>query len=119
MDLFLLFTYRSLISYSDGCSGQNKNHTIISLLADLQRQGVYEVINHKFLVRGHTFLENDRDFSQIEKRKKNPQALVPDDWQKVVREANLRKPFVVCRILFIYNNESNRKTRNDNRTASD
>jgi len=64
-------------------------------MADLQHQGIYEVINHKLLMRGPTFLENDRDFAQIEKRKKTARALVPDDWLTVVREAKLTKPFIV------------------------
>ena len=53
------------------------------------------------MVRGHTFLENDRDFAQIERRKKTALVLVPQDWLKVVEEAKLVKPFVVCRILYI------------------
>ena len=44
---------------------------------------------------GHTFLENDTDFSQIEKRKKSAAVYLPEDWLKVVRDANQRKPFIV------------------------
>ena len=84
-----------LVSYSDRCTGQNKNYLLVKFLTDLQREGIYEAINHKFLVRGHTFLENDIDFSQIEKRKKTAKVLVPDDWLTVVREAKLTKPFIV------------------------
>ena len=50
-------------------------------------------------VRGHTFLENDCDFNQIEKRKKSVQVLLPEDWCKIVRETNLRKPIKVCKYL--------------------
>ena len=46
-------------------------------------------------MRGHTFLENDTDFSQIEKRKKSAAVYLPEDWFKVVRDANQRKPFIV------------------------
>jgi len=52
------------------------------------------VINHKFLMRGHTFLENDRDFTQIEEQK-TAQVLVPNNWLTVVREAKLTKPFIL------------------------
>lgn len=86
---------RSLVSYSDGCSGQNRNKTIVALYAELHRTGVYEVLNHKYLVRGHTFLQNDTDFNRIEKRKKSAVVYLPEDWCKVVREANTVKPFVV------------------------
>ena len=73
------FPHRSLVSYSNGCGGQNKNQTIISLYLELQRTGVYEILDHKFLVRGHTFLENDRDFVHIEKRKNSAKVVLPDD----------------------------------------
>ena len=59
----------------------------------MHKRGVYDIINHKFLVRGHTFLENDRDFSLIEKRKKTAEVLLPGAWTQVFREANLKKPF--------------------------
>jgi len=90
----LLFIHRSLVSYSDGCGGQNKNSTVISFFMELHRNGVYERIDHKYLERGHTFLENDTDFSQIEKRKRSAVVYLPEDWVEVIREANLRKPFI-------------------------
>lgn len=89
------FSHRSLVSYSDGCGGQNKNQTIISLYLELQRMGVYEILDHNFLVRGHTFLENDCNFAQIEKRKNSAKVVLPDDWVQVVRDTTLTKPFQV------------------------
>ena len=50
----LIFLFRSLVSYSSGCGGQNKNITIIGLYSELHLCGIYEVLDHKFLVRGHT-----------------------------------------------------------------
>ena len=44
---------------------------------------------------GHTFLENDRDFPQIEKRKKSAVVYLPGDWSNIVGETNLRNPFIV------------------------
>ncbi|KAL9952962.1 hypothetical protein ACROYT_G040295 [Oculina patagonica] len=85
---------RSLVSFSDGCGGQNKNRTVVALFAELHQRGIYEVLNH----RGHTFLENDIDFLQIEKRKKNSCCYIPQDWMKVVEETNQTKPFVVTEI---------------------
>ena len=86
------------MSFSDGCGGQNKNRTIVGLFAELHRMGVYEVIDHRYLVRGHTYLENDIDFSQIEKRKKSAQVYLPQDWLKVVEDTNVTHPFVVTEI---------------------
>ena len=46
-------------------------------------------------MRGHTFLENDIDFSQIDKWKKSTAVYLSEDWFKVVRDANQMKPFIV------------------------
>ena len=94
----LSFFNRSLVTFSDGCGGQNKNCTIISLFHDMHKRGVYDIINYKFLVRGHTFLENERDFSLIVKRKRTTEVLLPGDWTQVIREANLKKPFIATEV---------------------
>ena len=83
-DCSVLF-FRSLISYSDGCGGQNKNHTFLFYYIDLFKRGVFESIEHKFMVRGHSYLENDRDFALIEKTKKSSTVLLPEDWA-ILRE---------------------------------
>lgn len=54
---------------------------------------MYEVFDHKYLVRGQTFLLR-HCFGQIEKRKKSATVYLPENWFKVVREANQLKPFV-------------------------
>ena len=89
---------RSLVSYSDGCGGQNKNLTIVGLYNELHLSRVYDVLDHKFLTRGHTFLRNDSDFAQIEKRNASATVYVPGDWSPVVKEANRRNPFEVVTI---------------------
>ena len=86
---------RSLVSFSDGCGGQNKNLTIIALYNELHHSRVYDILNHQFLTRGHTFLSNDTDFAQIEKRKASAIVYIPSDWFSVVKEANCRNPFEV------------------------
>ena len=50
------------------------------------------------MVRGHSYLKNDRDFALIEKRKKSSTVLLPEDWAKVIEGANLRNPFKVTRM---------------------
>ena len=37
-----------LVSYSDGCGGQNKNLTSIGLYDELHLSWVYVILNHKF-----------------------------------------------------------------------
>ena len=46
-------------------------------------------------MKGHTFLQNDRDFSRIEKRQKSVVVYLPEDWCKVAGEASTVKPFLV------------------------
>ena len=89
---------RSLVSYSDGCGGQNKSLTIIGLFSEFHFAGIYKVIDHLYLKRGHTYLDNDRDFSIIEKRKAFAEVYVPRDWYQVVKEAGVAKPFQVVQM---------------------
>ena len=56
---------------------------------------MYKQIDHKFLVRGHTFLPNDRDFSHIEKRKAAARVFVPQQWEDVITTARHANPFRV------------------------
>lgn len=50
-----------------------------------------EEIYHKFLEPGHTYMECDRSFGLIEKRKRKfPQVFVPDNWSDVIRSASKR-----------------------------
>ena len=58
-----------LIFFSDECCGPNKNQVMVAFLLRLIERGVYKSIYYKFLVWGHTFLPNDRDFSCIEAKK--------------------------------------------------
>ena len=82
-----------LVLFSDGCSGQNKNRVVVAFFLRLVQSGFYKSIDHKFLVRGHTFLPNDRDFSCIEARKKVEKAYIPSDWVRIVQQARARNPF--------------------------
>ncbi|KAK4875421.1 hypothetical protein RN001_011843 [Aquatica leii] len=56
-----------IIAYSDACTGQNRNIKTslmwLKLLADSKN---LKVIDHKFLVSGHSYLPNDRDFGGVE-----------------------------------------------------
>ena len=60
---------KTLTCYSDSSFGLNKNSQMICFWSHLITQKRFKRIDHKFLVRGHTYLPNDRDFSHIEKRR--------------------------------------------------
>ena len=76
---------------SDSCFGQNKNFCFWNQ----QTLRHFEQVDHKFLVRGHTYLPNDRDLSHIERRKASACVYVPQDWEDVIREACVKNPFNV------------------------
>lgn len=59
-----------LTAWSDNCCGQNKNKMLVFLWIYLACIGMCTEINHKLLVGGHSFLNCDRDFAVIEKRKR-------------------------------------------------
>ena len=52
---------RQLTLYSDSCFGQNKIFQVICFWNQLVL-GRFDQIDHKCLVKGHTYLPNDRDF---------------------------------------------------------
>ena len=98
---------KKLICYSDSCSGQNKNSLMIcvwtwlffcGLFTRLIFHGLFTHIDHKFLVREHTYLPCDRDFAQIEKKKGSEMIYLPDDWEKLIKGARIAKPFQIQRM---------------------
>lgn len=86
---------KALTCYSDSCFGQNKNSQIICLWTCLVLQKRFSRTDHKNLVRGHTYLPNDREFAQIEKRKTTAKVNLPQDWENVVHESCPSKPFSI------------------------
>ena len=61
-------TQKHVIAYSDACSGQNRNIKVALTwmkIAQSSNNNI-ETVDHKFLVSGHSFLPNDRDFGLIE-----------------------------------------------------
>jgi hypothetical protein len=56
--------------YSDTCGGQNKNNNVaLMFLYAISSFSTLKIINHKFLVAGHTHMECDSDHALIEKKK--------------------------------------------------
>lgn len=84
---------KKLIIWSDNCIGQNKNKIMLLLLIYLVAMGVYEQVEQKFLVSGHSYLPCDRDFAQIEKRKRVTKAFTPDNIKDMIKNACHKNPF--------------------------
>jgi hypothetical protein len=84
-----------LVIWCDNCSGQNKNRMAVFTLLFLVSLGVFTSIEQKFLVSGHSFLSCDRNFAQVEKRKRVMKAFIPSDLIPVVKSAKVQKSFQV------------------------
>ena len=84
-----------LICYSDSCFGQNKNFAMVCFWNSLIGRKWFKQIDHKFLIRGHTYLPNDRDFSHIEKKKSTARVFIPEEWEKVIASCTQAKPYKI------------------------
>ncbi|VEN62401.1 unnamed protein product, partial [Callosobruchus maculatus] len=92
-------TLRKLTIWSDNCPSQNRNFgMIMCYFFILEKCPQLEIVEHKFLVRGHTHLEADSAHSLIErewKRQTQFKIMVPWDWQQLVRICSRKNPFTV------------------------
>lgn len=78
--------------YSDNCGGQNKNKFFpMALILALKESSHLQMIDHKFLERGHSHMEVDSVHAAVEYAKKNIPVYVPRDWETVCRFARKRK----------------------------
>lgn len=88
-----------IIAYSDACTGQNRNIKMslmwLKLIADHKN---LKRVDHKFMVSGHAYLPNDRDFGSIESRAKGKAIYVPEDWYNIIKRARSKSPFYVYRM---------------------
>lgn len=84
--------------YSDCCPGQNKNSILMAMcLFFLDQQETIEIIDHKFMVPGHSRMECDSDHAKIEKARKTYPSSInhPYDWMQLIRFAGKNKFLVV------------------------
>lgn len=77
-----------LIIWSDSCSGQNKNATMLFLYQYLILKGYFKVIEHKFPEVGHSYLDSDRDFGRIEiNLRKHETIFLPDQYRDIIQNS--------------------------------
>lgn len=88
----------SLVIWSDNCAGQIKNRMLIFLYVYLVTIGLFQTIEHKFLVPGHSFSAADRDFAVVEKKAKLSKMQTVQDVEHVIRTARTSRPFKVLRM---------------------
>ena len=90
-----------LIVFSDACGGQNRNINVALYWIHVvcTPKYSYTTVNHKFMVSGHSYLPNDRDFGSIEKaNRKQQHVYIPEEWCKLVESCRRKNPFNVTRM---------------------
>lgn len=92
-------TVKNLTLFSDGPSGQNKNHTVVRFLMNLCDRGRFDTITHNFPVRGHSFSPCDRDFGAIKRIiKKIDRIYIPEEYIELVLRASKTNRFTVHKV---------------------
>lgn len=89
---------KHIIAYSDMCTGQNRNIKVALMWLKIVQalDNNVEIIDHKFLISGHSFLPNDRDFAVIEMAlKKNNLLYVPQDYYKIIKKCRKGNNFIL------------------------
>ena len=86
--------------WSDACTGQNRNIKLpLYLMKFIQNNNNnVEIVDHKFMVSGHSYLPNDSDFGSIEMYAKNIINYTPEDWHTIVLQCRKINKFVLTKI---------------------
>lgn len=86
--------------FSDSCSGQNRNQFLAAVMMHATQVLHIEVIDHKFLIPGHSQMECDSMHASIEHAKKFKSLYSVEDWKAVMTAARGKKPYVVNQLHF-------------------
>ena len=75
-----------LFIFSDNCSGQNKNFTLLIFYLSLIHSSRFKEITQIYFVAGHTYMAADRDFALIEKNMRNHSyVFTPDEHKEIIK----------------------------------
>ncbi len=85
---------KEVIIFSDGCTYQNRNVVLANALATLAKEKNI-TITQKFLERGHTQMEVDSVHSVIERKLKNQQIYVTQNYVDIMKGARRILPYKV------------------------
>lgn len=90
---------KHLVLFSDGPSGQNKNHTVTRFLLNLCDRKVFSTITHNFPVRGHSYSACDRDFGSIKRvLRKVDRVYTPEQYAELVLKSSKNNRFQVHKL---------------------
>lgn len=90
---------KHLVLFSDGTSGQNKNHSMVRFLMNLCDRGIFETVRHYFPVRGHSFLPCDRDFGCIKRVvRRVDRVYTPNQYAEMILKSSKSGRFTVHQV---------------------
>lgn len=81
--------------YSDCCAGQNRNQYVCSVLMHAVSVLPIKIIDHKFLVPGHTMMECDSMHSAIEFSQRHLSVYSVHEWVNIIQLARTKNPYTV------------------------
>lgn len=89
LSTYLPVNVKHLHIFSDACTSQNRNNTVVYYLASLVESGRFHSIKHFYPTRGHSYLPCDRDFAVISKRLKRADTVYSsDEWIKQIKDVS-------------------------------
>lgn len=86
-----------LFIFSDNCSGQNKNFTLLIFYLSLIHSKRLKEITHIYFTAGHNYMAADRDFALIEKNmRRHSYIFTPDEHKEIIKNTKSSEtPFQV------------------------
>lgn len=86
----------TLYAWSDSCGGQNRNFNVTCFWMRVISEYQIDNVIHRFPIKGHSFLPNDRDFGDVEKAKKKKDALYTvKQYAEMMRKSKKKRPIVI------------------------
>lgn len=91
---YLPANIKRLQIFCDSCGGQNKNYTVFRFLHHvIHYERRLDEIQITFPIRGHSYMECDKDFGLVNQKSKTE---IPSDWIDVLRSSRVKPaPFDV------------------------
>lgn len=87
--------------FSDGCPGQNRNHTVVRFLLCLAASKRFRKIYQYFPVRGHSFLPCDRAFGNVKRViRRHDRIYLPAEYEHMIESSRKLNPFTVSTITY-------------------
>lgn len=87
---------KDIYTFSDNCAGQNRNRFVAFALLFARSTFQLSTVVHTFLEKGHIEPENDSVHATIERKTRNIELYIPEQWYTAVRTARSSKqPYVV------------------------